>query len=146
MYNYRRNLLIFSVILLLLGLVRSVFFIQSLGTWPQLFQAGVINSGLLVLMLLCDFLTSIGAVVSGIMEIVLRKKDKGLILWSILSFVVCVAFFANVMLLIATSSGEYSNYSSRRGLAYLAALPALQGLCYIGVEKNWEEKFQKRQK
>lgn len=144
MYNYRRNLLIFSVILLLLGLVRSISFFQGISMWPELFQSGVVSTGILVLLLLCDFLTSVGAVLSGVIGIVLRKKDKGLILWSILSFVVCVAFFASVMLLIVSSNGEYSNYSSRRGLAYLAAIPALQGICYIGVEKNWAEKFQKR--
>ncbi|MGO5115688.1 hypothetical protein ACTQ33_11790 [Candidatus Avoscillospira sp. LCP25S3_F1] len=142
MYNYRRNLVIFSVVLLL-GLGRSVFFFQGLSTWPQMFQSGVLPTGTLVLLLLCDALTSVGAVVSGIVGICLRKKDKGLIPWSILAFLVCIAFFANAMLLIANSSGEYSNYTSRRGIAYLAALPALQGLCYIGVEKNWAAKFQR---
>lgn len=144
MYNYRRNLMIFSVILLLLGLVRSIFFFQGISTWPLVFKSGVFSTGTAVLMLLCDALTSVGAVISGIVGICLRKKDKGLIPWSILSFVVCIAFFANAMMLIAASSGEYSTYSGRRGIAYLAALPALQGICYIGVEKNWAEKFQKR--
>lgn len=143
MYNYRRNLLIFSVILLLLGLVRSIFFIQGLNVWPMAFKSGVIPAGVLALLLLCDFLSSIGAVVSSIMGIVLRKKDKGLIPWSILAFLVAIAFFANVLLLIIASDGEYSNYSSRSTMAYLAALPALQGLCFIGVEKNWAEKFQR---
>ncbi len=143
MYNYRRNLLIFSIILLVLGLVRSIFFIQGLSVWPVAFQSGVIPAGVVALLLLCDFLSSIGAVVSSIMGIVLRKKEKGLIPWSILSFLVCVAFFANVMLLIVASNGEYSNYSSRSAMAYLAAIPALQGICYIGVEKNWAAKFQR---
>lgn len=146
MYNYRRNLMIFSVLLLLLGLARSIFFIRDVGSWVQLFQMDNIDMGKLVLLFLCDFFTSIGSVVAGVIGILLRKKDKGLIKWSILSFVVCVAFFANAMLLIAASNGQYSNYSSRRGLAYLAALPALQGLCFIGVEKNWAEKMQKKQK
>ncbi len=146
MYHYRRNLMIFSVLLLLLGLLRTVSFVQQMGSWMELFKMDNIDMVKLVLLFLCDLLTSIGAVVSGVMGILLRKKDKGLIVWSILSFVVCIAFFANAMLIIVTSNGQYSNYSSRRGLAYLAALPALQGLCFIGVEKNWEEKMQKNQK
>ena len=133
MYHYRRNLMIFSVLLLLLGLLRTVFFVQQMGSWMELFKMDNIDMVKLVLLFLCDLLTSIGAVVSGVMGILLRKKDKGLIVWSILSFVVCIAFFANAMLIIVNSNGQYSNYSSRRGLAYLAALPALQGLCFIGV-------------
>lgn len=146
MYNYRRNLLIFSILLLILGAFRSVFFFMDLETWSVLFQVGGNSTGMLVLYLLCDILTSVGAVVSGILGIVLRKKDKGLVVWSILSFVVAAAFLVNIFVTIANSSGEYSNYSSRRGLAYLAALPILQGLCYIGVEKNWAEKAQKYQR
>ena len=87
-----------------------------------------------------EFLTSVGAVVSGIVGIVLTKKDKGLIVWSILAFVVGIAFFANAFIAIGNSSGEYSSYSSRRAVAYMGAAPILQGVCYIGVEKNWAEK------
>ena len=143
MYNYLRNLMIFSVILLLLGLLRSIFFIQGLSVWPLAFQSGVISTGTVATLLVCDFLTSIGSVLSGVMGIVLRKKEKGLIPWSILSFVLCIAFFVCAMLLIFNGNGEPSDYSSRRGMAYLAAIPALQGLCYIGVEKNWAARFQR---
>ena len=37
MYNYRRNLLIFSIALLILGVLRSISFVMSLGVWPVLF-------------------------------------------------------------------------------------------------------------
>ena len=145
MYNYRRNLLIVSILLLILGAFRSISFFMSLGVWPALFEAGGEGTGMLVFYLLCDFLTSVGAVVSGIVGIVLRKKDKGLIVWSILSFVVGIAFFASAIIVLANSNGEYSNYGSRRAMAYLCAIPILQGFFYIGVEKNWAEKMKKYQ-
>lgn len=145
MYNYRRNLLIVSIALLILGAFRSISFFMSLGEWPALFESAGEENGVLVFSLLCDFLTSVGAVVSGIVGIVLRKKDKGLIVWSILSFVVGIAFFASAIIAIANSNGEYSNYSSRRAMAYLCAIPILQGFFYIGVEKNWAEKMKKYQ-
>ncbi len=145
MYNYRRNLLIVSIALLILGAFRSISFFMSLGEWPALFESAGEEIGVLVFSLLCDFLTSIGAVVSGIVGIVLRKKDKGLIVWSILSFVVGIAFFASAIIVLANSNGEYSNYGSRRAMAYLCAIPILQGFFYIGVEKNWAEKMKKYQ-
>ena len=145
MYNYRRNLLIVSILLLILGAFRSISFFMSLGEWPALFESAGEEIGVLVFSLLCDFLTSIGAVVSGIVGIVLRKKDKGLIVWSILSFVVGIAFFASAIIVLANSNGEYSNYGSRRAMAYLCAIPILQGFFYIGVEKNWAEKMKKYQ-
>ncbi len=141
MYNYRRNLFIFSILLLVLGAIRTVSFIMDLGSWSELFAFGMFNNVFLILLLLCDIFTSVGAVVSGVIGILLRKKERGLIIWSVLSFIVCAAFVAHVFLIIANSSGEYSSRSSRMGLAYLAALPALQGLCYIGIEKNWTEKM-----
>lgn len=146
MYNYRRNLLVFSILLLVLGAVRSVVFFQSIETWSLSFQFAGDQMGLLILYLVCDILTSIGAVISGILGIVLRKKEKGLIVWSILSFIVAAAFLVNIFVVIGNSSGEYSNYSSRRSLSFTAVVPILQGLCYIGVEKNWAEKAQKYQK
>lgn len=106
MYHYRRNLMIFSVLLLLLGLLRTVSFVQQMGSWMELFKMDNIDMVKLVLLFLCDLLTSIGAVVSGVMGILLRKKDKGLIVWSILSFVVCIAFFANAMLIIVNSNAS----------------------------------------
>lgn len=145
MYNYRRNLLIFSIALLILGVLRSISFVMSMGVWPVLFENAGEDIGMVIFYLVSDLLTSFGAVISAIIGIVLRKKDKGLIKWSILSFIIGIMFLTNTFIAIGNSSGEYSSYSSRRAVAYMGAAPILQGICYIGVEKNWAEKMKKYQ-
>ena len=138
--NYRRTLLISSVALLILGAIRCLGTLPALGDYGALIgQLGALGVGALV----CDLLTTVGAVASGVAALVLRKRDKGLIPWSILSFLVCAAFLISMFLLIAGSQGQYSDYSSRRGLALLAAITAIQGLSYIGIEKNWADKWNK---
>ena len=76
MYHYRRNLMIFSVLLLLLGLLRTVSFVQQMGSWMELFKMDNIDMVKLVLLFLCDLLTSIGAVVSGEWEFCCGKRTK----------------------------------------------------------------------
>lgn len=76
MYHYRRNLMIFSVLLLLLGLLRTVSFVQQMGSWMELFKMDNIDMVKLVLLFLCDLLTSIGAVLHRRGEELGRKNAE----------------------------------------------------------------------
>ena len=142
MYNYRLYLKITSIILIVLGALRCLSFFASMGDYSYLMSLPGF-AGTATALLLCDALTSLGALFSGLVGISKGKQDKGLVIWSILAFLVAAAFLANAFLLIAGSSGEYSSHSGRQGIVYMCAVPLIQGLSYIGVEKNWAAKWQK---
>ncbi|MCI9514270.1 MAG: hypothetical protein HFF60_04400 [Oscillospiraceae bacterium] len=145
MYNYRLYLKISSIILIVLGGLRCISFFASLGDYSVLMSMPGYG-GTAMAFLLCDALTSLGAVFSGAVGLSKCKQDKGLIIWSILAFAVAAAFLVNAFMLIANSSGEYSSYSGRQGIVYMCAVPLFQALSYIGIEKNWAAKYQKYQK
>ena len=61
--NYRRTLLISSVALLILGAIRCLGTLPALGDYGALIgQLGALGVGALV----CDLLTTVGAVASGV--------------------------------------------------------------------------------
>lgn len=143
MYNYRLYLKISSIILIVLGGLRCLSFFASMGDYSTLMSLPG-YAGTAAALLLCDALTSLGAVLSGAVGLSKGKQDKGLIPWSILAFAVAAAFLVNAFILIANSSGEYSSYSGRQGIVYMCAVPLFQALSYIGIEKNWAAKYQKK--
>lgn len=135
--NYRKTFVIVSIVLVLFGLLRSADMLMSMTNWlPAVLENGM--SG--ILLGLVDVMTSFGVLAIGIIGMCLHKKETGLIGWSILSFLVCIMMFVGMGVTLAGSGGQYS--SSREAMVRLVALPGIQGICAIGIEKRWEEKYQ----
>ncbi len=128
--NYKGIAIITSIILLILGAIKTFVFLASLQDYISFLTSGEL---LLIGVVLCDVITSFGSLLVGVAGLIKVRQKTGVLPWSILSFVVCIGYF--ITILVALSMGE----SSGRHMGILAAIPAMLGISLLYLQKNHKE-------